>query len=364
VAARDELAAAGPELAAQRQELAAQQEALAAGQAELERERERLQRWVDEMQAEADEAARRQQPVSSAAATMVQPATPAAEMAWAESAGRAITDSDSQDLNGVDSVLGRLVESGRWRDHLAADQQSPEQGESNEPAHESPAVAKPEPEAACAPQPAAFSPPPDGEPEGQDEESIETYMERLMQRVRGDSTSQPKPPLVPVLQKQIEELAAAAPVESRPSEEQPVKPEEYLPRSQAPEQSANLAAMREVANTAARTAIEQHHQKSGNKQVAFRLLGAGVLLLVSALLGYWAWQMSSITAAVGAGIGLLTGSLWALRGFVRMLSTLKLSRPQPAADALPAADAAEPVSPAEAPLAAELASEAQPPAAS
>jgi len=359
-AACEALAAGEAELAAQRNELAAQRDAMAAGQAELEQERTRVQRWADQIQAEADEAARRRQTGGEAAGGLARPefagdTTPEVE--------RACTDSDLDDLNGVDSVLSRLVKSGRWRDHLAADGQSQgSQGDSVPSAEreyaasgatveESPA-AQPEPTPASEPGLAPSSPPLVGESECQEEESIETYMERLMQRVRGDSADPARPAIMPVLQKQFEELAAEAPVQSSaPEAQQPVKPAEYLPRSQASELSSNLAAMRELAKTAARTAIEHRHQKSDNKQAAFRLLGAGVVLLVSALLGYWAWQMSSVSAAVGASIGLLTGSLWALRGFVRMLNALKLSRPQtvisaPAPQPLAVADAsaaAEPV---------------------
>jgi hypothetical protein len=172
-----------------------------------------------------------------------------------------------------------------------------------------------------------------GSVEPSDEESIEKYMERLMQRVRGDSTSGARPPLAAVFQAAAEQ---AKPAQRVPAPEadapQPVTPEEYVPRSQAPEQSQNLAAMRELANSAARSAIEKHHQKSHGKQAAGRLLGAGIVLLGSALLGYWAWHSHSLAAGVGAAIGLVTGTLWALRGLGRLLHSLKLSHP-PAAPA-------------------------------
>lgn len=359
------------QLTASEAELARRQEEISAGQAELQLERERLQLWVDELQAQADEVERKQAELEAAAARAA---------AVPPDGGEAAAGSDSQDLKGMDSVLSRLVQSGRWRDANGQIAETPDGG-LVEPvgqtivsdyvgdlAH-SPVASQPAIEDAYTAPPAEEEPmPPPSRPafrddpvESPDEESIEKYMERLMQRVRGDSTSAPRPAVMPVLQKQLEEPPAAGPAENLPAEQDPVKPEEYLPRSPAPEQSANLAAMRELANTAARTAIEKHHQKSGNKQVAFKLLGAGVLLLGSALLAYWAWQMSSVTAAVGAAIGLLTGTLWALRGFIRFLNAIKLSRPQPApADASPTADDAVPMAPAETPLAAELASDAEP----
>ena len=230
----------------------------------------------------------------------------------------------------VDSVLSRLVQSGHWRTDAepAADIESPDSeppaAESLEDAAEMPVADEPQPVANCPTIVGDATALPE-------EESIETYMERLMQRVRGDSASTGRPPTLAVLHEVLAKEAQqeSAPAETQaPAEQQVVTAEEYLPRSQAPEQSSDLAAMRELANTAARGAIQKHYQKSDNKVVAGKLFAAGILLLGSALLGYWAWQIGSITAAAGAGIGLLTGSLWALRGFSRLLNSLKLSRPQ------------------------------------
>jgi hypothetical protein len=165
----------------------------------------------------------------------------------------------------------------------------------------------------------------------QEEESIEKYMERLMERVRGDKAMSPKPRPAPDLEPEEPAAAAAAPEAetAEPSEPAPVQPAETIRRPPPAEQTIDLAAMREVANTAARSAIERHYQNSRGDRGTGRLFAAGFVLLVSALLGCWAWQTSSVPAAVGAGIALLAGGLWAMRGFGRLLKSLTLSRPAP-----------------------------------
>ena len=57
-----------------------------------------------------------------------------------------------------------------------------------------------------------------------------------------------------------------------PAVVEPAEPKEYVPRSQAPEKSANLAAMRELANHTARTAIVKSHQSRGKSKASGTLL--------------------------------------------------------------------------------------------
>jgi hypothetical protein len=314
-AVQEELAAVREELMAAREQLAAERENLAAERTGLELEREQLSRQAAEQQAAAEQAAARgADPVQAAAddrfqPVALEPGTPGAGPA-----------SDSADLQGIDSVA-KPPESA-WPAAGGADE-AEQASESSEPAPVSNhAMVVTE------------------SPAGQVEESIEKFMEQLMQRVGGDSTKSPRPPVMPALQSQLDEFSRTTPQVGEAGENPgPVKQREYVPRSQTPEQLANLAAMRELGNSAARSAIETHHQKSGNKQVAGRLLAAGVVLLGSALLGYWAWEISSVTAGVGAAIGLLVGSLWALRGFARLLGSLRLTRPQPLAEEPAPADA-------------------------
>ena len=102
---------------------------------------------------------------------------------------------------------------------------------------------------------------------GADDDSIEAYMNRLLQRVQGEdepavpeapmpetisaSTSQSSSAPLPVTKDaDTEERAMAAP--------QPVENDEPLvPRSQAPERAGDLSAMRDLANSSARSAISR-----------------------------------------------------------------------------------------------------------
>jgi hypothetical protein len=105
-----------------------------------------------------------------------------------------------------------------------------------------------------------------------DEESIEDYMARLLQRVRGISAEIPQSP---------RESTAPEPEQQSPTEEAPAK---VGPRATAPEKAAGLAAMREIANLSARTAIATH----SFRRRAFK-----------------AWRMLAVAVAVALAGGLL-----------------------------------------------------------
>ena len=106
--------------------------------------------------------------------------------------------------------------------------------------------------------------PPSGFSDAAGDDSIEAYMNRLLQRVQGEpgavsdepetvsvSTSQSSS----LLQEPENEASIEATVEA---EEEPIDPEAPLiPRSQAPEKTSDLSAMRELANASARSAISR-----------------------------------------------------------------------------------------------------------
>jgi hypothetical protein len=352
---QESLAAAHARLATAQEELTAAREQLQSEREEIQRLRESRRRWAEEPPAYQD------QPDLAAG--------PADQGATSEAAGEPPSESaaDSQEAQAMDSVLSRLVQSGLWRSDReeapreeAAPEPAPQQSSPATWSDAAPSQPAPQQELAAqgpeepTPPQAASDPPSSSTPTlmlgsaSHDEESIETYMERLMQRVRGDAPNPSRPPLVAALAPQElqqpevgQPQAEAAAVADEPVRQTTVKPEEFVPRSQAPEQSINLAAMREVANSAARSAIQHHHQKqSRGKQASGRLFTAGILFLGSAGLAYWAWETSSLTTAGGAGVALLAGMLWATRGFGRVLHSLKLSRPDAAAPEAPADDAA------------------------
>ena len=76
--------------------------------------------------------------------------------------------------------------------------------------------------------------------------------------------------------------------------------------------------MRELANTAARTAIDSHVRKRKGKQATGKLFGASATLVLSTVLGYWAWQLQSFDAGAGAGIGGVVGLYWCLSAVGRL----------------------------------------------
>jgi len=150
-------------------------------------------------------------------------------------------------------------------------------------------------------------------------------MDRLLKRVRNTP---------PVATTKIAPAPAMAPASPAPIPPAP-KPEplaeelpDYLPRTTAPELPANMSAMRELANTAARTAIDQHVRKHSGRQAAGKLVSATLTILTSTLLSYWAWRAHSLHAAVGAGIGGLAGMYWMLAALRRLVGAMRLSRPQ------------------------------------
>jgi hypothetical protein len=174
---------------------------------------------------------------------------------------------------------------------------------------------------------------------GHEDESIESYMDRLLKRVRGDS------PTAPGAWRQILQpsapapaLAPAAPVAAPATTLQPTAAstptkaaadEDYVPRTVAPERvTVNFGAMREVANSAARSAIDQHVRKHSGKIAVGKLVGASLTIAASILLGYWAWRTDQLTAKVGAGIGAGVGLQWLMQGMRRVLNLMRLDRQQ------------------------------------
>jgi hypothetical protein len=223
----------------------------------------------------------------------------------------------------VDDVLSRLVQSGVWR------------GEQSPPAPPAPAAPPaaapartPQPAPAQAEQPAPVEAPPaapqssEKPAEHDDEESIESYMDRLLKRVRGDSPKAAEPTKTATPAEVI--LAEEEPPQGQ-TEQKPEDAEQSSPRRPAPE-TTNISAMRDLANTAARSAIDRHVRKNTSKQAAGRLFSAFLTVAASVLLGYWAWKALSLQAAVGAGIGGFAGMYWVLAALRRIFSVMRLNK--------------------------------------
>lgn len=164
---------------------------------------------------------------------------------------------------------------------------------------------------------------------GQDE-SVEEYMAGLMQRLRGDNSPGPETDDTPYVATQGREFEEEPPTEPtvitapEPPPEQPLDLSEYRPRNLAPESKTDLGALREVANTSARSAIVQHSQKRSGKGAFGKILWASMALLAAISFGFWRFALGPIAMA-GAAISLVAASLWIAQA-ARMISNACLAR--------------------------------------
>lgn len=163
-------------------------------------------------------------------------------------------------------------------------------------------------------QPPPFPLPTDEE----EEESIDAYMSRLMDRVRATTgvsrresyqppRSQPEEPPQPVPR------AEQPPAAKQAAPQQP-KPTKMTRRAVAPEKQADLSAMRELANLSAKTAIHRYAQFQRTFARRAQLLIASVGLIVGGLLlwTWWAKGTSPLTLCA-AMVGFIVFLFWVVR---------------------------------------------------
>ena len=199
-----------------------------------------------------------------------------------------------------------------------------------------------EPELQPSESPPADHPSPPSQPaEGREEESIEDYMSRLMDRVhaiRGDAQredyrqeesqseqlvepeSQPEQPVEPESQPEqpvepeSQDAAEAPQLEEPPvprSVAPPRTPAEMAPRAMAPEKRVNLSAMRDLANLSAHSAIDRRQARLaswGKLLIVAVGVGAGTALLWI----WWTTETSEVTF-YAAMVSLVVALLWAVR---------------------------------------------------
>ena len=174
-----------------------------------------------------------------------------------------------------------------------------------------------------------------------EDESIDNYMERLLKRVRGESTTdagawkQSQPASAISAASAIAPAAAPLPTPAAlppPAQIAPEPESDYIPRTTAPEGTLGLSAMRDLANTAARTAIETHIRKHTGRQAIGKLVTATLISATSTVLGYWAWKSHSLAAGVGAGVGAAAGLFWTLAALRRIVNVMRRNRQQPPQD--------------------------------
>ena len=168
--------------------------------------------------------------------------------------------------------------------------------------------------------------------EAGEEESIEDYMKRLMARMRGGSIEdEPKPAPAPVVK------AAPAPIQSADSMSSskiplpgaaterapssttgPFNPEEYVPKALAPEKTRNMAAMRELANTSARSAIQVSARRRYGTAIALKM----AIALIGLVVGITLVMINGLNVNIGliaTVASFLVALIWGFDAF----STLK-----------------------------------------
>lgn len=175
----------------------------------------------------------------------------------------------------VADVLARMRESG------AIDQPLP--GESNfgsEPVETNHNMTAP-----VAPAPVQEPP---ANPSGDDDASVQEYMNQLMQRLRGG-----EPVAAPPTQETAPAATVAATVASDPQVEKskedlipenPMSVTEFRPQNTAPEKSSTLNALRQIANQSVENAINKSAREKNIETSLIYLGGSGVSLFFSAIL--------------------------------------------------------------------------------
>jgi hypothetical protein len=259
-----------------------------------------------------------------------EPASEPANESVSESFADKREQPETKDSGDVDSILARLGEAGLLRSEPGAESFTEglkEQTEGIEPA-EAPLAENPDDEIRST----LTLPKQSGDGAAEDDDSIESYMSQLLRRVRGEesfvhttsvlsSISRPSEPP----KSTVEPVAPPPPpvVDSKP-----VTPSEYLPRSQAPEQTVDVAAMRELANSAARMAISTHANKHTVKRAAGKLIiGAIASVVASVALGFWALRSGSWIAVCGALASFAGLGYFALKMGISSCNFLRLARP-------------------------------------
>lgn len=157
-----------------------------------------------------------------------------------------------------------------------------------------------------------------------DDDSIEGYMARLLQRVRGEATSSP---VVPVTT--ANPTNAPATVKSAAAPEAPVPPKvelvgdlQEIKSAPAPERSRDMAALRNLANNSARHAICDAQIRQRKEHAITKV----VVSLLAIICGLFVMHLSpSYTSPefIGGLVPMFAGALWGTRTIVMLLKAIR-----------------------------------------
>jgi len=184
------------------------------------------------------------------------------------------------------------------------------------------------------------------QPAEEGEESIDEYMNRLLQRVHAAAGSQgqekqPSEPSEPLLSDNrtpatVEVPAAAIepsatqvarPPAQRPSQPPRQEPGEMSPRAVAPEKSADLSAMRDLANVSAHSALDQHNwrQKVLTRRTNM-LMSIMAMGIAGALLAMWWGLGANDITLYAAMVSFVVALYWGFQ-YLELAVRMMFSRP-------------------------------------
>ena len=236
----------------------------------------------------------------------------------------ATSDESEEAANAPQQAVGH----GSWRAQMLGAEAAPErvhedspQDGTSESGEEQPGESSEQLSAAFAPVALPAAQP--AEPAGEEEDSIEAYMSKLLKRVRGDNAEPTWSP-APVAPAPVTEAKPAKTPTPKPQPVVPVDPAEFVPQRQAPEASVSLAAMREIANAASRVAIDTHAKRSHTQRFARRLLKAALALFTTAGFAAWGFYGGGTGAWCGVAAGVFMMAWWTGVGIWHMTKAMRL----------------------------------------
>jgi len=150
-----------------------------------------------------------------------------------------------------------------------------------------------------------------------DEPTIDQYMAELLARLRGGPSTDapPKPVGQPTQRSKATKVAPVTPSPAAaPSHQQPADTPQRRPkRSLPPELTSDLATMRELANSSARTAVKLSTRRRWTEAAVGKLVVGGVAVLCSGLLIAWSPAVQS-HYTLAAAVSLAVAVFWILQG--------------------------------------------------
>jgi hypothetical protein len=190
-------------------------------------------------------------------------------------------------------------------------------------------------------------PDPVAKPSGEgEEESVDAYMSRLMQRIRSTGDGREGSSQTPhswEAGSAVGQAPAMLPAEPLPQPECPLpaaqrrEPASVLPHAAAPERNVNLSAMRELANFSAHSAIDRHARRALVSTMYSKLLVAAVALAACGGLS-WMWMRSTPgdVTFYAALLALLVAAYWGVH-YALLTGRLIFDKPGHAARLAPTA---------------------------